>query len=344
LPNIPGAAGRIVLADPTDICALYLRDPACGLMERAITDLESQRPALSARRVLTPLQGIVLLMLVAFCAYATYAAPDLLLLGIAVFLSVIFLAGNTINLLACLVPVPQTMRRKPLPDSALPIYTVLVPLYREERVVPQLLAALAALDYPPDKLDIKLLIEADDPSTRARIESLPRHPAISLVVLPDVGPRTKPKALTVGLALAKGSLVTVFDAEDTPEADQLRQAAECFAGNPTVACLQARLSYRNWRESMLSRSLRSNSRAFRCASAVSVMAANPHCTGWNIQPFPCCRAACVRWMGSVQCDGGRGSGDPSCPLWPQDRGDRQHDLRGSAKQVWRPGSPNAPAG
>jgi hypothetical protein len=106
---------------------------------------------------------------------------------------------------------------------------------------------------PSDKLDIKLLIEADDPETRAAIELLPRHSAISLVVLPDHGPRTKPKALTVGMALARGDLVTVFDAEDTPEAGQLRQAAECFAADPNLACVQARLSYRNWRENSLSR-------------------------------------------------------------------------------------------
>ena len=40
----------------------------------------------------------------------------------------------------------------------LPRYTVLVPLYREPEVVPHLLAAMRALDYPRDKLDLQFLL------------------------------------------------------------------------------------------------------------------------------------------------------------------------------------------
>ena len=48
-------------------------------------------------------------------------------------------------------------------ESRLPTYTVLVPLYMESaEVVNRLVSNLAALDYPPEKLDIKLICEADD--------------------------------------------------------------------------------------------------------------------------------------------------------------------------------------
>src|SRR5690606_24155477 len=55
-----------------------------------------------------------------------------------------------------------------LPDVAesdLPTYTLLVPLYQEERSIPRLVQALEDLDYPRAKLDIKLILEADDAMT-----------------------------------------------------------------------------------------------------------------------------------------------------------------------------------
>ena len=48
-----------------------------------------------------------------------------------------------------------------------PIYTVLCPLYREANVVPDLVAAIDALDYPSHALDVKLLVEGDDADTLA---------------------------------------------------------------------------------------------------------------------------------------------------------------------------------
>ena len=51
----------------------------------------------------------------------------------------------------------------------LPRVSILVPLWREAAVAEQLLEALAAMDYPAPLLDIKLVLEADDETTRAAI-------------------------------------------------------------------------------------------------------------------------------------------------------------------------------
>ena len=57
-----------------------------------------------------------------------------------------------------------------LTDAELPVYTVLVPMYREARVLPLLFKALKRLDYPASKLEVKLVLEEDDtrPSRRPR--------------------------------------------------------------------------------------------------------------------------------------------------------------------------------
>ncbi len=52
-----------------------------------------------------------------------------------------------------------------LKDRDLPIYTILVPVYREAAVLAKILKRLGELDYPATKLDIKILMEANDRET-----------------------------------------------------------------------------------------------------------------------------------------------------------------------------------
>ncbi len=85
-----------------------------------------------------------------------------------------------------------------------PTYTILCPLYREAEVVPDLVGALDRIDYPQDALDIKLLVEADDLDTLASALAMEGAAHIQIVLVPPAAPRTKPKALNVGLTLARG--------------------------------------------------------------------------------------------------------------------------------------------
>lgn len=47
----------------------------------------------------------------------------------------------------------------------MPVYTVLVPVYKEPEVIGILIDALKKIDYPQNKLDIILLLEEDDKAT-----------------------------------------------------------------------------------------------------------------------------------------------------------------------------------
>ena len=141
---------------------------------------------------------------------------------------------------ASLIPPP----RRP-PDEELPVYSVLVPLRNEAAMVPQLFAALWALDYPPARLDIKFVVEARSGATLAAIRAQLGDPRVSLVVVPDAAPHTKPKALDYALPLCTGAHVVVYDAEDIPDPDQLWKAAVAFRDHPDLVCQQARLLITN---------------------------------------------------------------------------------------------------
>jgi cellulose synthase/poly-beta-1,6-N-acetylglucosamine synthase-like glycosyltransferase len=141
-----------------------------------------------------------------------------------------------------------------VPDESLPLYTVLVPLFHECAFTPVLVDQLLTLDYPADRLEVLLLVEADDDETRGALArcDLPDH--VHVVVVPPGVPRTKPRALNAGLAYAGGEFVVIYDAEDRPEPLQLRKAVAAFRSLPRrVVCLQARLNFYNRHQSLLTR-------------------------------------------------------------------------------------------
>jgi cellulose synthase/poly-beta-1,6-N-acetylglucosamine synthase-like glycosyltransferase len=139
-----------------------------------------------------------------------------------------------------------------LADNELPVYSILVPLYREANVLPALVQALRALDYPKDRLDIKLIVEDDDGETGSAADLAGADPRFSVIRVPQGTPRTKPRACNYALPFALGEFTVIFDAEDRPEPDQLRKAVASFRTAPAnVACLQARLNFYNANENWL---------------------------------------------------------------------------------------------
>lgn len=135
------------------------------------------------------------------------------------------------------------------PDvTTLPRYAVLAALHHEAEAAPHLIAALDRLRYPRALLHGQLLIEADDRATLEAIRSLTLPAWLEVTLVAPMAPRTKPKALNVGLARTDARLLAVFDAEDRPDPDQLLRAAAAFAEGPkNLACVQAALDVTRWR-------------------------------------------------------------------------------------------------
>ena len=139
-----------------------------------------------------------------------------------------------------------------IPDDELPRYTILVPAYNEPEVVGDLIGAMAALNYPVDKLQVLLLLEEDDDVTINAAKDCADSDAIIILLVPAADPRTKPKACNYGLHFATGEIITIFDAEDLPESLQLRRVVAAFRSLPnTVACVQAKLAYHNGQQNIL---------------------------------------------------------------------------------------------
>ncbi len=138
--------------------------------------------------------------------------------------------------------------------TALPIVSIMVPLFKEREIATRLIKRVSRLNYPRELLDICLVVEEDDTVTQEAIAGtdLPRW--MRQIIVPRGGVKTKPRALNFALDFCRGSIVGIYDAEDAPEPEQIHKIAAHFAqADPKVACVQGILDFYNARTNWLSR-------------------------------------------------------------------------------------------
>jgi len=139
--------------------------------------------------------------------------------------------------------------------SELPHVTVQLPIYNERHVVDRLIDAVAAIDYPHDRLEIQVLDDSTDDTTDILRRRIRYHQQqgidIQLIRRPN---RTgfKAGALQHGLQRAKGTYIAIFDADFIPQPDFLRQVLPHFQ-DPRTAVVQTRWAHLNEDHSLLTK-------------------------------------------------------------------------------------------
>jgi cellulose synthase/poly-beta-1,6-N-acetylglucosamine synthase-like glycosyltransferase len=140
-------------------------------------------------------------------------------------------------------------------EADLPRITVQLPLFNELYVVERLLKAVTAIDYPREKLEIQVLDDSTDETTKIAEAVCAKYAEqgfdIHYIHRSD---RTgfKAGALENGNKFAKGDLFAIFDADFVPKPDCLRKLVDFFT-DPMVGCAQMRWSHINGRYNLLTR-------------------------------------------------------------------------------------------
>ena len=248
LARRPRLASRLVLACPATLREALLARVRGRLLEEACRGLFNLWPAMSARFITDSWQAFLVGVAIIAAPVLLFLAPVLTALSVYACLSTLFLGCIGLRLASAVSDaIGEEVRFGARPsDAGLPTYTVLVALHREAEVVPDLLAALARLDWPRSKLEVKLVCEDDDEETLAAIGRQKLRPWVEVVKVPASEPRTKPKALSFALPLAGGELIALYDAEDRPHPMQLREAWARFCDEgDDLACVQAPLTIAN---------------------------------------------------------------------------------------------------
>ena len=257
-----GGAIDFVVTSKFDVIGAVQQRFSAEISRAAVHDLAESDPDMSARRVLSRGQAIGLYLAFTAALAGLAFAPLSTIIALNALMTIFYLGGFMFK--AALVwvgGIGQTASARAieaqvrqLRDEDLPVFSILVPMFREPEVLPILVGALRALDYPLAKLDIKIVLEEGDRETIAAARAMRLEAIFEIILVPPSQPQTKPKACNYALRFARGDFLVVYDAEDKPEPDQLRKVVAAFARLPqTTACVQCRLNYFNARENWLTR-------------------------------------------------------------------------------------------
>ncbi|GAB4462100.1 MAG: glycosyltransferase [Anaerolineae bacterium] len=183
-----------------------------------------------------------------------------LLLSLIYLLCAILLAayaGSTLVLVALYLYHRKNPRSDmPARPVRWPTVVVQLPIYNEANVVRRLIDAVAALDYPRDRLSIQVLDDSTDHTSglvQARVEHY-RAAGLDMQHLRRPDRRGfKAGALAYGLENTQAEVIAVFDADFIPPVDFLRQTVPYIVADPQVGIVQARWGHLNARENLLTR-------------------------------------------------------------------------------------------
>lgn len=232
-----------------------------NMNDESISKLLNEQPENSAVQTFTKLQKLTgfAILLVMAALIANNPIKVLTVLNVIIQLVYFSLAVFKISILLTGTKDATQIRLTEnaiadIDEKDLPVYTILVPMYKEKEVVPNLIKSIENLDYPKHKLDVRLLLEEDDIETQEAIASMKLPAYYSAIIVPHSLPKTKPKACNYGIIRARGKYAVIFDAEDRPDRDQLKKVYLAFKRLPEkYACIQSKLNYFNNGQNTLTR-------------------------------------------------------------------------------------------
>lgn len=270
---------RLAIANPFEIASVLDNEYRGIHSLQAVGELAYRFPQESASRVLTQRQRILLLSLATiFVIWFIFDYPSSFLVLFAL-INLFYFVTNPVKLY---IAVQGFGRGKvinvtkeeieSINDEELPLYTIFIPLYKEAESLPQVLSNIAKLDYPRDKLDVKIILEEGDEETiqaakkvglvegeaketkrESKAANLPRK-SFEAIIVPRADIKTKPRACNFALKRASGEFCVIYDAEDNPDSDQLKKAVCAFRQlKKEYICLQAKLNYYNSTQNMLTK-------------------------------------------------------------------------------------------
>lgn len=155
-----------------------------------------------------------------------------------------------------------------IPLEEYPMVSIMVPAHNESIVIRRTVLALLNFDYPKDKYEI---IVINDNSTDQSAEVLKKiqekYKSRKLIVINtdnQVGGKGKSNALNIALSVAKGSVIAIYDADNTPAPDALRILVENLMSDDKLGAVIGKFRTRNRNASLLTRFVNIETLAYQC--------------------------------------------------------------------------------
>lgn len=155
-----------------------------------------------------------------------------------------------------------------IPLKEYPMVTIMVPAHNEAIVLKKTMEALLKFDYPGDKYEIIVINDnSSDNSKEVLKEVQMENPDHKIVVINTdniVGGKGKSNALNIALSIAEGSVIAVYDADNTPEKQALKILVENLMANEKLGAVIGKFRTRNKYASLLTRFVNIETLAYQC--------------------------------------------------------------------------------
>ncbi|MGB8450890.1 MAG: glycosyltransferase [Anaerocolumna sp.] len=152
--------------------------------------------------------------------------------------------------------------------KAYPMVSVLVPAHNESVVIQRTVRALLNFDYPSDKYEIIVINDnSSDDSALVLAEMQKDNPDRQLLVIntdKESGGKGKSNALNIGFSVARGSVIAIYDADNTPEPKALTLLVENLIADDKAGAVIGKFRTRNRNASILTRFVNIETLAYQC--------------------------------------------------------------------------------
>lgn len=146
-------------------------------------------------------------------------------------------------------------RRLIVPKSEYPSVSILIPAHNEELVIQATLQAVVQLNYPKEKLEVIVINDNSSDHTGAIVDQFSKtYPFVQCIhVDPLNGGNGKSGALNNGLLHAAGEIIAVYDADNTPERDALKNLALGLVKDKKAGAIVGKFRVINSNKNLLTR-------------------------------------------------------------------------------------------
>jgi cellulose synthase/poly-beta-1,6-N-acetylglucosamine synthase-like glycosyltransferase len=138
-----------------------------------------------------------------------------------------------------------------------PFVSVMVPAHNEGIVIVKTVESLLNFDYPHDRYEIIIINDnSDDDSAEllGRLQKRYPHRQVHVINTDKTnGGKGKSNALNIGLAAAKGDVISIYDADNTPESGALRILVAELMADDTLGAVIGKFRTRNRNATLLTR-------------------------------------------------------------------------------------------
>ena len=149
-----------------------------------------------------------------------------------------------------------------------PMVSIMVPAHNESIVIKRTVLSLLEFDYPKDKFEIIVINDnSNDDSAKVLHEIQEKNKDRKIIVIITdniVGGKGKSNALNIGFSIASGSVISIYDADNTPEKDSLRILVENLMEDDKLGAVIGKFRTRNKNASLITRFVNIETLAYQC--------------------------------------------------------------------------------